>query len=1036
MLYYQPLHCTAVCVLCCGLASFCTQFLRSVDASADPHSNKAKQKQTWAQLQKLQAAVDTLTQESQRHLAISREQSLLQLGPASRTTSYMRLAPTGYTAGGGMGGAAPAMAASRASSFRSSRHLRADAVAGAAVGVPDWSHRVAAAPGTAGTHSGCPSGVQDSRAVTPASLQASSEAGSFGGSSYTAAHHAAAAVGAAGPLWDRVEPGLMATAAQQQRQQQGSVPGRRTRVESPCVLEAVSGSGTLHMYSASSQAHAAGAPSPGAPGTLDQTLSEPLTAAALKEHRALHQQLSQPSAQQMEAAVAAAAATAALAPVPPAGAAAGRSGSSGSHGLLFGELSMDHPLASTTPATTAAGAGGVALASQESVSTPTPAAAAGAGSGVRAAAADAGSAAAAYALPHHHRRYVYRSTSPSAGSPDPLQQREAEVAGTPSPGSGIDSGDRALWASMPPTPREGLQAGGGLDGSAAAAGAPAVAAAAAAALGAESGAASAAAVSAPVSGRSSVGGTFAGAGGVTDSYDSNASSYAARRPVAAFKPYPPDSPRASQQQAAAGVSVSQRELGLAHRTSPVAGAAVGTGQRPYRSFVSSSQLTDHAASRYASYPQGSSSHHVTAGGPLAGAPGASYGSSGGGAPPAAAFAGSTAGNLPPGIAAGRGRSGRLSSSQTFTEGTLQHPGHLSIMIPPVQQCQISRVGTPVGSSGGLGGSGGSVGGRPGGAAHLPWGLPQDAALLTSSMSLLAAGVGSPAAGSAARSRPGLEPSRSQHHLAHRWSGGTAGGAAAERSLSTGSYKAALDPQSHMVSPLNSDQEGLIPAGIVDGAAGSGCSRATSRVSSDAAGSVTAAAAAVITSQMDKDVHNIPVVGEEDMYCLAGDGSDGGKVGRQRTGAELWAIVRKAHTEERRLLAVLEDENYSVVTKTFKKLFPREFDKAIPVFNHRKVDQLLLQWEAAYADLQRAEQKQRRTGRGPVRLKGKLGRLLCPCAVGCGCAGCDSCTDLLVDCCKEHTVQIIPEILVSRCLGRVGWCAAAVGLIQGSACNWV
>lgn len=44
------------------------------------------------------------------------------------------------------------------------------------------------------------------------------------------------------------------------------------------------------------------------------------------------------------------------------------------------------------------------------------------------------------------------------------------------------------------------------------------------------------------------------------------------------------------------------------------------------------------------------------------------------------------------------------------------------------------------------------------------------------------------------------------------------------------------------------------------------------------------------------------------------------------------------------------ESYSIVSATFSRLFPNDFDRAIPVFNHKEVDLLLLQWEAAVADV--------------------------------------------------------------------------------------
>jgi hypothetical protein len=80
-----------------------------------------------------------------------------------------------------------------------------------------------------------------------------------------------------------------------------------------------------------------------------------------------------------------------------------------------------------------------------------------------------------------------------------------------------------------------------------------------------------------------------------------------------------------------------------------------------------------------------------------------------------------------------------------------------------------------------------------------------------------------------------------------------------------------------------------------------------------------------------------------------------------------------------------------------------------VINHKKVDSLLMQWEAAIAERERAELQQRRTGRDPMRFGGKLSLLNC-CA-GCGCAACPDATDLCGSCCPQHVVEVLPEITV-------------------------
>lgn len=83
-----------------------------------------------------------------------------------------------------------------------------------------------------------------------------------------------------------------------------------------------------------------------------------------------------------------------------------------------------------------------------------------------------------------------------------------------------------------------------------------------------------------------------------------------------------------------------------------------------------------------------------------------------------------------------------------------------------------------------------------------------------------------------------------------------------------------------------------------------------------------------------------------------------------------------------------------------------------VINHKKVDALLMQWEAAIAERERAALKEARTRREPMHFSGKLGSLL-NCCTACGCAGCPDATELCGSCCPQHVVPVIPEI-------EVGW----------------
>ncbi|KAF8073110.1 AAP5 [Scenedesmus sp. PABB004] len=871
------------------------QVLQSMDESSGAPLRKEEVERSLQKIEHLQATIARLAQERERHAALSREHSYLHLA-SGRAGGHIRLGGAPAAAGVGAAGGGLAVA-SRASSFRSSRQLlRAEhAVAGASVGMPEFSHKPTLGGG-GGT-------AQASRAHTPASLHASSDAGSQPPGSARER--------------ERIDPALALHAAQHSA---ARVAARaRARVDSPRLLEASDGDVPLHMYGAGGGGgDATGSPlaprsgrSPHAPA-LETVLSEPVAVAG-GGPRLLQQQLSSPSTAAEQGGGAAMAPLAPLSPRTAAGAAAAaaaaaRAGSSGGqHPLLVGELSLDRPL----PDAGAAPGAPALLSSQESVGSRAAGGDGGAAAGGGDAAAAAGGAASAFSVPQHHRRYVYRSTGASPDGPG-----GDDLGGTPSPGSGVDSADRGPWSGAP-TPRDGAgDAAGGGEG-------------AAARGGGDGGPARAGS------------GSAGGAPGVTDSYDSNASSYAARRQVITFRPHPPAtpesprSPRASAALEAARGGGAPRELALGR----AAGASAVPAAR-FKSFqgVGGEQQQHLPASRLASFPA------VVAG--------------------AGAF-----------LAAGRSRSARLSSSQADALGHayapspspvgLAHPEHLCLMIPPLQLPPLSRGGTPVGSGGGLGGSGGGLG-LP--APHPPWGMPNDGTL---SSSLLGSSTGSPGAlalgggpvagAYAARARGG-----------QRWSGPGGAGAAF----------AALRGGGAVTSPLASELEGggsgLIPAV-------GGFSRAPSMRS---------AASAASSDPGPKDPAALALAGG-DAYCFAGGAP------RKLHG---WELVRRAYRSGRlRQLPLLE--SYSIVTHTFKRLFPEDFDTAIPVINHKKVDMLLMAWEAAVAELERAELKRARTGRAPTRFRGRLGPLLSCCAsAGCGCVGCRGRAALLGSCCEEHVVE--------------------------------
>jgi hypothetical protein len=128
----------------------------------------------------------------------------------------------------------------------------------------------------------------------------------------------------------------------------------------------------------------------------------------------------------------------------------------------------------------------------------------------------------------------------------------------------------------------------------------------------------------------------------------------------------------------------------------------------------------------------------------------------------------------------------------------------------------------------------------------------------------------------------------------------------------------------------------------------------------------------------------------------------------------WARVRFAY-RLRALHALPTRESYDIVSATFSRLFPNDFDRAIPVISHREVDKLLVQWEAAVAALERAELRWQLTGREPRRLRGNCGPLVGCCDSGCG--GCCCGASCLACCPEARTVNIIAELTVRAALDQ-------------------
>ena len=75
--------------------------------------------------------------------------------------------------------------------------------------------------------------------------------------------------------------------------------------------------------------------------------------------------------------------------------------------------------------------------------------------------------------------------------------------------------------------------------------------------------------------------------------------------------------------------------------------------------------------------------------------------------------------------------------------------------------------------------------------------------------------------------------------------------------------------------------------------------------------------------------------------------------RASGGLSRWNLVKWAF-ERGLVVRLLEEPTYSVLTSTFKRLYPQDFDRIVAVVNHEKVDKLLIKWEMLVAKLARME----------------------------------------------------------------------------------
>lgn len=470
-----------------------------------------------------------------------------------------------------------------------------------------------------------------------------------------------------------------------------------------------------------------------------------------------------------------------------------------------------------------------------------------------------------------------------------------------------------------------------------------------------------------------------------DSFDSRTSQhsgYAVARPhVVHFeKPYPPESPRGAS--GGGGGGMSPRLTGLSLTSQGSGSRAVSGVLMPGGAGRSLRALHGGGAAALAASAGGSSSASLP--------PTGRRGSSGGGHAP-----------TPPLPVPGSGRSARGYDRQQRVS-----PDHLAVIIPPCPQAYPSRSGTPSTAAPAAHPllphpSVGSMNVAP-----QPWGLPADAALLSTSFSssplggLGQLGSGNKGYRAATTGGIGAYPAPQPQQSFTRWS---AGGVAEQRAQ-LGGASAVGYGTSRVASPLLSeaDLNAAVTAGCEGAVQVSPNSRLIS-ISNEAA--VTAAIEEQIagngSAYGDGMYLDLPMRNQYGFYPIPP------KVRR-------WARVRWAyHSQE--LQHLRTRESYDIVSATFSRLFPADFDRAIPVISHRGVDKLLIQWEQAVAALERAELKKLRTGREPVRLGGTCGRLFGCCAETMGCSCCSNCSDDPgVSCCcfpESSTVAIIPEVEV-------------------------
>jgi hypothetical protein len=85
---------------------------------------------------------------------------------------------------------------------------------------------------------------------------------------------------------------------------------------------------------------------------------------------------------------------------------------------------------------------------------------------------------------------------------------------------------------------------------------------------------------------------------------------------------------------------------------------------------------------------------------------------------------------------------------------------------------------------------------------------------------------------------------------------------------------------------------------------------------------------------------------------------------QEGAARGWQAARRA-ARDGSLKTLARSPQYSLVAAVFSTLFPEDFDRVVPVFNHRAVDMALRAWDRRLGELEAAQHRYRLTGVRPT-----------------------------------------------------------------------